>query len=90
MMPEFSDPALDEFRRPPTDRCWWWCGDKATTREHKFKHSDLRRMATADDGSHDLSNVLKKSEFYEGPLRTLKRGDEVKWGLNPGLGIMNR
>ena len=80
-MAEFRDPALDKFRRPPTDRCWW-CGDKATTREHKFKHSDLRLMATADDGTQDLSNVIKKSEFYEGPLRTLKRGDEVKWGLN--------
>lgn len=74
------DPRLDQFRHGPTDRCWW-CGEKATTREHKFKHSDLRRVATKD-GARDLSNLFKRSDYHAGPLRTLKRGDEVQWGMN--------
>lgn len=79
-MAGFRDPALDRLRQPPDGKCWW-CGGVATTREHKFKHSDLRRMATRN-GARDLSNLHKQSDFHEGPLRTLKRGDEVQWGLN--------
>lgn len=78
--PRDADPRLDPFRLPPDGKCWW-CGDKATTREHKFKHSDLRRVATRN-GKRDLSSLHKQSDFHTGPLRTLKRGDEVKWGLN--------
>lgn len=38
-------------------------------------------MAT-ENGARDLSALFKKSDFHEGPLRTLKRGDEVQWGVN--------
>lgn len=79
-MGKLLDPALDEFRLPPDGKCWW-CGAVETTREHKFKASDLRRVATTD-GVRDLSALHKWSDFHNGPLRTLKRGDEVQWGLN--------
>ncbi len=78
--PRDADPRLDRFRHAPDGRCWW-CGGVATTREHKFKHSDLRRVATRD-GARDLKALFKMSDFHQGSLRTLKRGDEVQWGLN--------
>ena len=78
--PRDADPRLDRFRLTPDGKCWW-CGAVATTREHKFKHSDLRRVAT-ENGARELSALHKQSDFHSGPLRTLKRGDEVQWGLN--------
>lgn len=42
--PEFL--RLYQVRDPTT--CWW-CGSLATTREHKFKRSDLSRMWGEDD-----------------------------------------
>lgn len=73
-------PAFEAYRLPQEGRCWW-CGAKATTREHKFKASDLRRIATTD-GVRDLDALHKVSPTRSGPLRTLKRGSEVQWGLN--------
>ena len=78
--PRDAHPSLDRFRQPLDGKCSW-CGAAATTREHRFKHSDLRRVATGS-GVRDLGALFKKSDFYEGPLRTLKRGDEVQWGVN--------
>lgn len=75
------DPALDAFRLTPTDRCWW-CGDKATTEEHRFKHSTLRRVGRADTGVVDPQSVFKKSDDFEGPLRSLNKGSQVRWRKN--------
>lgn len=75
------DPALDRFRLPPSDRCWW-CGDLATTQEHRIKHSTLRRVARDETGRADPANVFKKSADYEGTLRSLSKGSQVKWHKN--------
>lgn len=80
-MTEDRDSSLDWLRNSPSDRCWW-CGDLATTREHKFKASDLRRIAIGENGASDASNVFKGSSRYEGVLRTIRRGTEVQWGKN--------
>lgn len=41
----------------------------------------LKRVATLD-GKRDLDSLYKFSDQHRGPLRTLKRGDEVQWGKN--------
>lgn len=75
------DPALDGFQVTATDRCWW-CGDVATTEEHRIKASTLRRVGRAADGTTEPSNVFKKSSDYEGALRTLRKGAQVRWRKN--------
>lgn len=79
--PMAMDPALDAFRLAPTDRCWW-CGDKATTEEHRFKHSTLRRIGRADTGVTDPQGVFKVSGDFQGPLRSLNKGSQVRWRKN--------
>lgn len=74
-------PALDKFRLPSSDRCWW-CGDVATTEEHRIKHSTLRRVARNDDGNVQPSNVFKKSSDFEGMLNSIKKGSQVRWRKN--------
>jgi hypothetical protein len=74
------DPSLDPWRHPPSDRCWW-CGDKATTAEHRFKHSSLRRIAT-EDGKINPANVFKKSDDFAGVLRSISKGSQVRWRKN--------
>lgn len=73
--------AYDSYRLSANDRCWW-CGDVATTEEHRIKASTLRRVGRSDDGITVPGNVFKKSSDYEGPLRTIKRGAQVRWGKN--------
>jgi hypothetical protein len=75
------DPALDKFRLPPSDRCWW-CGDLATTEEHRIKHSTLRRVARNQDGNTQPANVFKKSSDFEGLLHSIKKGSQVRWRKN--------
>lgn len=75
------DPALDAWRLSPSDRCWW-CGDLATAEEHRIKHSTLRRVARTDSGKIDLANTYKKADDFAGPLRSLKKGAQVKWRKN--------
>src|SRR5699024_12014568 len=55
------NPALAHLRAPVTDLCWW-CGDVATTEEHRFKASTLRRVARSDDGTVEPSNIFKKRD----------------------------
>jgi len=50
--------------------------------EHRIKHSTLRRVARRDDGSIDPANVFKKADDFEGSLRSLKKGTQVKWRKN--------
>ncbi|RMB58711.1 hypothetical protein EAX62_11260 [Tessaracoccus antarcticus] len=74
-------PALDPYRLPPSERCWW-CDDKATTEEHRFKLSTLRRVARADTGQEDPRTVFKKSDDWEGLLRSIRKGAQVRWRKN--------
>lgn len=75
------DPALDVFRVSAADRCWW-CGDVATTEEHRIKASTLRRVGRAEDGTTEPSNVFKKSSDYQGALKTIMKGAQVRWRKN--------
>ncbi|ALO67662.1 hypothetical protein AS189_15725 [Arthrobacter alpinus] len=75
------DPALKHLRVPANDLCWW-CGDVATTEEHRFKASTLRRVARSDDGTIVPSTVYKKSSDYEGTLQSLKKGTQIRWRKN--------
>lgn len=79
--PMALDPRLDDWRLPESD-CCWWCGAPATTMEHRIKHSTLRRVARGDDGTIDPANVYKKADDFEGALRSLKKGTQVKWRKN--------
>lgn len=45
--PLVSDEFLKPYQVRDETKCWW-CGAKATTREHKFKRSDLARMWDGD------------------------------------------
>lgn len=79
--PMGMDPALDTFRLPASDDCWW-CGAPATTEEHRIKHSTLRRVSMDRDGTADPGNVFKKSSDFEGALRSIKKGAQVRWRKN--------
>lgn len=57
------------------------CGAKATTSEHKFKHSHLRQIARRD-GEADPRNVHKFSATLNDTLRSLNKGSQVRWGKN--------
>jgi len=79
--PMGMDPALDAFRLPARDGCWW-CGAPATTEEHRIKHSTLRRVALDGNGKIDPRNVFKKSPDFEGVLHSIKKGAQVRWRKN--------
>lgn len=64
----------------PSESCWW-CGARATTAEHKIKARSLRRVAALDAGGGP-GNVYKKSANYEGELRSLRKGSQVRWPVN--------
>jgi len=76
-----SNPALKHLQVPATDLCWW-CGDVATTEEHRFKASTLRRVARSEDGTVEPGNVFKKSSDYEATLKSLKKGTQIRWHKN--------
>ncbi|PRB44310.1 hypothetical protein CQ020_03625 [Arthrobacter sp. MYb23] len=75
------NPDLEHLQLPASTLCWW-CGDAATTEEHRIKASTLRRVARLDDGTHAPRNVYKKSSDYAGPLRSLNKGTQVRWRKN--------
>ena len=75
------NPALEHLRVPASDRCWW-CGDVATTEEHRIKASTLRRVARSEDGTVTPGNVFKKSSDYEATLRSLSKGTQIRWRKN--------
>lgn len=80
-VPPGSDPTFDGSRSMPSGICWWCREQPATTREHKYKLTDLRRMALAD-GVVDPSNLFRGGESYEGGLRSIKKGSAVQWSKN--------
>lgn len=73
-----NDPALDPFRVPDTGLCWW-CGNLADSMEHKFKRSDLKRVAGP---TGQARNVFKSSGDYKKTLHSLDKGPQVKWTKN--------
>lgn len=75
------DTALEHLRVPASDRCWW-CGEVATTQEHRIKASTLRRVARLDDGSVSPGNVYKKSSDYSATLHSLNKGAQIRWSKN--------
>jgi hypothetical protein len=75
------DPKLDSLRLPPSELCWW-CGDVATTEEHRFKRSTLRRLAQSPEGDIDPHNIFKKSSDFEGTLHSINKGSQVRWTKN--------
>lgn len=75
------NPALEHLRVPASDSCWW-CGDVATTEEHRIKASTLRRVARLDDGTAAPGNVFKKSSDYGATLRSLSKGTQIRWRKN--------
>jgi len=75
------NPALEHLQVPATNLCWW-CGDVATTEEHRFKASTLRRVARLEDGTAEPSNIFKKSSDYAASLKSLKKGTQIRWHKN--------
>lgn len=69
---------LDRFKIDYEGKCWW-CGNVADSAEHKYKHSDLRRLA-APEG--DPRSVYKVGQKFTGSLRSLRKGREVRWSQN--------
>ncbi|MDR6989235.1 hypothetical protein J2Y66_003750 [Paenarthrobacter nitroguajacolicus] len=75
------NPELTHLQVPASDRCWW-CGDIATTEEHRIKASTLRRVARLEDGTATPGNVYKSSSDYQATLHSLKKGPQVRWRKN--------
>ncbi|MGP3634642.1 hypothetical protein ACTU45_14925 [Streptomyces sp. 24-1644] len=71
-----SEAELNALRIPGAGICWW-CGDKANTREHKFKLSDLRRMST---GSSEP--LVWGDDKTLANIRSLRKSDRVKFSPN--------
>lgn len=65
----------------PSGICWWCQTQPATTREHKYKVTDLRRMALVD-GVVDPPSLFRGGESYEGGLRSIKKGSAIQWSKN--------
>lgn len=75
-----SSRLLDKARIIDDGLCWWCRQRPATTGEHKFKATDLRRMADPDaEGRPDPGSLWKGGGTFSGELRTLKRGTAVQW-----------
>src|SRR5699024_4524310 len=79
--PMGMDPALDKFRLEANNQCWW-CGEVATTAEHRIKKSTLKRIATSSDGTINPQNIFKKSVNYQGPLKSNNKGAQIRWPAN--------
>lgn len=54
----------------------------ATTEEHRFKASTLRRVARSEDGTVEPGNIFKKSSDYEATLKSIKKGTQIRWRKN--------
>lgn len=67
--------------RVPSDGLCWWCRRRpATSAEHKYKATDLRRMADLSDQGHpDPASLYRSGATFSGELRTIARGTAVQW-----------
>ncbi|MGW8779228.1 hypothetical protein ACWGNM_14275 [Streptomyces sp. NPDC055796] len=70
-----SGQELNPYRTELTGSCWW-CGNDAETAEHKFKHSDLRRLNA--DGVGLLWGDGEKLES----IRSLRKSSRVRFTSN--------
>jgi hypothetical protein len=73
-----DDRSFDRFRVPDTGLCWW-CGNPADSAEHKFKASDLRRIAGPTE---EAGNVYNSSGHHQRGLNSLRKGPQIRWGQN--------
>jgi hypothetical protein len=75
-----SSRGLELARIPDTGMCWW-CGEQeATTAEHKYKVTDLRRMAeVTTEGHPDPSTLYRNGATFSRTLKTINRGTAVQW-----------
>jgi hypothetical protein len=71
----FEGDDLAPYKVPDDGKCWW-CGAAASTREHKFKHSDLKRLGGTAGGLIWGSGGIQKS------IRSIRRSSEVRFGKN--------
>lgn len=74
-----ADVGIARFQIPHAGVCWW-CGNVADSAEHKFKASDLRKIAGAS--TRRPEDVYKSSSSFQGALRSLNKGSQIKWGKN--------
>lgn len=75
-----SSRVLESARVRDDGLCWWCKARPATTAEHKFKATDLRRMADRDErGVADPATLWKGGGTYVGELKSLGRGTAVQW-----------
>lgn len=62
-------------------RCWW-CGDTATTREHRFNRTELTRVAAIDSEGRPIArSVYHGGNGYDGTLNGIKKGSAVQWKM---------
>lgn len=75
-----SSRQLAKARVPDDGMCWWCKKRPATTAEHKYKATDLRRMASLTENGHpDPRSLYRSGAQFTGELKTLARGPAVQW-----------
>jgi len=75
-----SSERLANARVTDDGLCWWCKQRPATTAEHKYKPTDLRRMADLTDGGRpDPRSLYRSGATFSGELKTLARGTAVRW-----------
>lgn len=68
---------------PTRPEVCWWCGAPATTREHRYKRTELQRMADISEcGAPDPRSLYRSGDSYTGTLNGIKTGSAVQWGKN--------
>lgn len=64
---------IASLAKDQTGTCWW-CGAEADSREHKYKRTDLRRLANGDDLLWGDDRVLRT-------IRSHRKSKDVLFGL---------
>ncbi|BCW61785.1 hypothetical protein StoSoilB22_07580 [Arthrobacter sp. StoSoilB22] len=72
MSGDVSD-RLASLAKNQAGKCWW-CGARADSHEHKYKRTDLRRLANGDDLIWANDSVLR-------PIRSHRKSKDVLFGL---------
>lgn len=67
---------LAPYRVPDSGLCWW-CGSVATTREHKFKRSDLKRLQ-GNNGEY----LMWGTDDELRSIRSLRKSSLVRFKVN--------
>lgn len=75
-----SSQSLAAARVPQNGLCWWCRARPANSAEHKYKATDLRRMAELDSrGKPEPRSLYRDGSTYSGELRSLARGTAIQW-----------